>query len=135
MKNYTIKELLFEMGISKKYKRYDKRNNEINLEKLTQYDFFQKLFSLKYLELFSIYYNNEQPLKDLSLFDKKIIFSKDTKPFYHLLQKNKELREHIIYFTKVFYLSEENTIESDWKDYFSFKDNEEVAFIKKKIFG
>ena len=116
MKNYSIKELLLKMDISVKYKKYDKRINIVNLEKLTKNDkddWFQKIFSIKYLELFSLYYNNAQPLNELSFSGKKIFFSKKTKPFYYLLQKNKELKEHIINYSKIFYFPEENTLESD----------------------
>ena len=74
-----------------------------------------------YLGLFSLYYNNQRPLKHVSLFYKNILISGKTKPFYHLLQKYKESKEYmeIINKTKlVFVLSENDTKEkeSDKKD-------------------
>ena len=99
------------MSISIKYKRYDKNINKKYMEKLIEYDdWFKKLFSIKYLELFSLYYNNAQPLNQLSLFNKIIIFSEETKSFYDLLQKNNNSKEEIIQFVKLFYLPEKNII-------------------------
>ena len=71
--------------------------------------------------MFSLYYNNQRPLKHVSLFYKNILISGKTKPFYHLLQKYKESKEYmeIINKTKlVFVLSENDTKEkeSDKKD-------------------
>ena len=77
------------MNISKKYKRYDKDINKINLEKLSQNDWFQNLIQLKYLDLFSFYYNDQELLKEISIYNKAINFSKKTKPFYDLLQRLK----------------------------------------------
>ena len=81
---------------------------------------FRNYLKKNYLGLFSLYYNNQRPLKHVSLFYKNIIISGKTKPFYHLLQKYKESKEYmeIINMTKLFVLSENDTKEkeSDKKD-------------------
>ena len=56
------------------------------------------------------YYNDEKPLKELIIFDKKVILSKNTKSFYYLLHKQEELKNQIIYFCKKDYLSDINDI-------------------------
>ena len=101
MKHSTILDILKNIDISNKYKHYDKDNNKINVESLINYFWFRKIFEMKYLELFLYYYNDEQPLKELILFDKKVILSEKTKSFYDLLQKKEQLKERIIYFCKL----------------------------------
>ena len=98
-----------DMGISGKYKKYDINNNKKNLEKLTKYNWFEKFFEMKYSHLFYYYYNNEQPLEEISINDKTILLSKKTKSFYYLLNKNEKSREDIIQITKRFYLEEKIT--------------------------
>ena len=63
---------------------------------------------MKYLNLFLNYYNDKKPLKELTLFEKKVILSDKTKSFYYLLEKNKELKEQIIYFCKLIYFTNIN---------------------------
>ena len=96
LKNSSIKDLLKNMNISIKYKRYEKDINKINLEKLSQNDWFQNLIKFKYLDLSSFYYNDQEPLKEISIYNKTINFSKKTKPFYDLLQRYEESKDHII---------------------------------------
>jgi hypothetical protein len=110
MKHSTILDILKNIDISNKYKHYDKDNNKINVESLINYFWFRKIFEMKYLELFLYYYNDEQPLKELTLFDKKVILSEKTKSFYDLLQKKEQLKERIIYFCKLIYLINKNDI-------------------------
>ena len=120
IKNSSVKEIIENMGISKKHKRNIGNKNKENLEILEKIDWFQKLFEINYLDLFSLYYNNQRPLKHVSLFYKNIIISGKTKPFYHLLQKYKESKEYmeIINMAKLFVLSENDNKEkeSDKKD-------------------
>ena len=120
IQNSSIKEIIENVGNSKKHKRSVGNKNKENLEKLDKFDCFQELFEKNYLGLFSLYYNNQRPLKHVSLFYKNIIISGKTKPFYHLLQKYKESKEYmeIINMTKLFVLSENDTKEkeSDKKD-------------------
>ena len=81
LKNYSIKDLLMNMGISKKYKKFDRNINQRNLEKLTEDEWFDNFFEIKFLDLFSIYYNEEQPLKEIFIDGKSIILSEKNKIF------------------------------------------------------
>ena len=62
------------------------------------------------MELFFDYYNDEQPLKEVKKFGQKIILSKNTKTFYYLLPKDKNLIDEIIKYTEKLYLADINTI-------------------------
>ena len=106
MKNSTIKDLLEKVKISKKFKQYNKDTNKKNLDVLNKEPWFQKIFDMKFLDLFAYYYNNEQPLREVTLFGKKVIFSKITKSFSALSQKNKKI-DQIVKFTKVIYFDDE----------------------------
>jgi hypothetical protein len=110
LKNSKILDILKNIDISNKYKHYNKDINKMNVEALIKYSWFRKIFETKYLELFLHYYNNKEPLKDLILFEKKVILSEKTKSFYYLLQKKEELKEQIIYFCKLIYLVDINGI-------------------------
>ena len=113
LKNSSIKDLLENMGISEKYKKCERNINQKNLEKLIEYDWFKNFFEIKFLDLFSYYYNNEQPLEQVFIDGKTIFLSEKTKSFYHLLQKYEESRNDIIRVTKMFYFDEKNTMFSD----------------------
>ena len=113
LKNCSIKELIVNMNISDKYKRFEKDKNRKNLEELSKNDWFVKVFRLKYLDLFSFYYNNGQPLKKLSFFGKTVNFSEETKSFYDLLVKYEKSKEDIIKAAKMFFLNGENNLKSD----------------------
>lgn len=102
LKDYKIRDLLENMGISGKIKRYDEGNNKTNLEKLNNNDWFKKVFDMKFLDLFSYYFNNEKPFEKFSFSGKTIIFSEKTKSFYNLIQKNKKLKKDIIRVTKMY---------------------------------
>ena len=110
MKHSTILDILKNIDISNKYKHYDKNINRVNMQALIKYSWFRKILEMKYLELFLYYYNDEQPLKELILFDEKVILSEKTKSFYDLLQKKEQLKERIIYFCKLIYLINKNDI-------------------------
>ena len=114
MKNSTIGDLIRKMNISPKFK-CSKDHNINNLNQLDQIPFFENLFKIKYLDLFSKYYNNKQPLKELLIEDKKINFSTSTKSFYELLQKkhNLKLKDNLINVAENFYLNENNLSNSD----------------------
>ena len=111
MKNSTIGDLLNKMKISSKFK-CSKDKNINNLKKLSQITFFRNLFKMKYLELFSKYYNNKQPLRELLIEDVIISFSLKTKTFSELLQKYKNSEDEIIHVAEKFYLNDYNTINS-----------------------
>ena len=95
LKNFTIDELLKYMGISTKYKCKEDINQKY-LEKLYNYTLFENLFRMKYTDLYKYYYNNKQPFKEIILSEQKIILSDETKSFYNLIEKNKEIKEEII---------------------------------------
>ena len=114
MKNSTIKDLLEKVKISKKYKQYDENNNKNNLDALMEESWLRQIFHIKFLNLFFYYYNNEQPLKDLTIFGKKSIFSKTTESFIALLQKdkNKIMEDKIVEYTKEIYFDGKNPSEN-----------------------
>ena len=115
MKNSTIKDLLEKVKISKKFKQYNKDTNKKNLDVLNKEPWFQKIFDMKFLDLFAYYYNNEQPLREVTLFGKKVIFSKITKSFSALSQKNKKIKDKMVKFTKIIYFDDEiNSSETVW---------------------
>ena len=102
------------MGVSSKYKKNnDKAYNEKNMKTLSKFSDFKEIFDIKYLELFSIYYNNEQPLKEICISGKTIKLRAETKSFYYLLEKNKALKEYIIAYTKISYFDDNNSAEID----------------------
>ena len=97
MKSSTIKDLLLNIDISRKYKKFEKNINKKLVEKLDQFPFFQQVFKMNFLKLFYYYYNNKQPFEQkLLIFDQEIILSEKTKSFYNLLDKNQELEENIM---------------------------------------
>lgn len=102
------------MGVFDKCKNSSKEANKENMKYFIKFNAkFKKIFSIKYLELFHHYYNDEQPLNELMIFGKKIILSSDTKSFYYLLDKNKDLREYIVNYAKMAFLNGNNSQESD----------------------
>ena len=105
MKNSSILDILKNIDISNKYKHCDKDTNKMNVEDLIKYSWFQKIFNMKYLEIFLYYYNDMKPLNELTLFGNRVILSEKTKSFYYLLKKNEETKEQIIYFCKLIYLT------------------------------
>ena len=130
LKKSSIKELIENINISSKFKNYEENINKEVIKKLFEYDFdyFSKLFEEDYLFFFRLYYNDEKPLKKLSLFGKTIEFSKKTEPFYILIknQKDKELKKAIIEGAKRYFIADINNIESDGEkgDDTGFNENE-----------
>ena len=59
---------------------------------------------MKYITLFQYYYNNNQPLHEITLFGVKISFSGKTKSFNHLLEKNDKFKEDIIELAEQLYI-------------------------------
>jgi hypothetical protein len=114
MKNSTIKDLLEKVKISKKYKQYDENTNKSNLDALMEESWLRQIFHIKFSDLFFYYYNNEQPLKDLTIFGKKLILSKTTESFIALLQKdkNKIMEDKIVEYTKEIYFDGKNPSEN-----------------------
>ena len=112
IKNSTIGELLLKINISSKYKRNKGINiNKNNFEQLEQNPFFKSVFNIKFLALFSKYFNNQLPLNEILIEDKKISLSPNTKSFSELLEKNMESKNDIIDLAEKFYLNNDNFIE------------------------
>ena len=114
-KNLTIKQILESVDISIKYKTCNKDINKDTLQKLDNDPRFQKLFDMKFLDLFHYYYNNGQPLKEICSSGIKIDLSKKTKTFYDLLEKYKDLKEDMFQIIKMFYLEDFQEIELNEK--------------------
>lgn len=85
----------------------------MNLNILLKDDWFKKLFGMKFLDLFRYYYNDKEPFNEIPLFDKIITLSKDTKPFFKLIERNKEISQRIIEITEIDYLNRKYQIETD----------------------
>ena len=113
IKNSTIEELIKNMNIFSKYTIKDINTNKNNLKVLEETPFFKSLFDIKYLELFSNYYNNKQPLKEVLINDQVISLSQKIESFYHLLEKNKLSKSSLIEVAEKFYLNDININKSD----------------------
>jgi hypothetical protein len=113
IKNSTINELLKNSGISKKYKKISENNNNENLNILLKDEWFKKLFEMKFLDLFRYYYNDSEPFDEILLFGKIITLSKDTKPFFKLLEHYKTISKNIIEIMKIVYFNNNFKIEVD----------------------
>ena len=107
----TFKQIKYKIKNIVNFKETDKmKHNSIKdmivlpiLSKI-KCPWLDKLFQMKCLELFKIYYNNEEPLLDKMVFEnKEITLSTKTKSFYYLLEKYKYLRQNIIDTTKSVY--------------------------------
>ena len=98
LKNSTIKDLL-KMDISTKFTTLKKSNNKDLLEKIeSSSPILNELFEMKYLDLFRYYYNQKKPL-DKIVYNNIVVDlsgNKECKSFYHLLEKNKNLRTLLI---------------------------------------
>ena len=89
--------------------------NKNTLQKLNNDPRFQKLFDMKFMDLFNYYYNDGQPLKEIFLSGKKIKFSEKTKTFYDLLEKYKDLEQDMLQIIKMFYLEDFENMKSNEK--------------------
>ena len=85
----------------------------MNLNILLKDDWFKKLFGMKFLDLFRYYYNDKEPFNEILLFDKIITLSTNTKPFFKLIERNKEISQRIIEITEIDYLNRKYQIETD----------------------
>ena len=89
-------------------RKEDINTNKNNLKELEVNLFFKSLFDIKYLDLFSKYYNNKQPLKEVLINNQVISLSQRTEFFYHLLEKNKLSKSSLIEVAEKFYLNDIN---------------------------
>ena len=108
MKKSTILDILKNIDISDRYKNYSKNTNKMNVEALIKNPYFRYIFEKNFLEFFKEYYNEGKPLKEFTIFDKKIILSEETESFYSLLEENKEQKDHLIFFCELVYLDNNN---------------------------
>ena len=112
IKNSTIYDILTEAPISKKFKKVKIDFNKKIDEDLNKIDWFNKIFGLKFIELFYVYYNEKKQLKKIFLFDREISLANKTKSFYFLLEKYKKEKSSIILITENNYqLKQINKIE------------------------
>ena len=103
LKNCTINNLLELLKISDKYTRFDEDFNKKNKEKLIQNSWFQKLFEMKYTTLFTYYFNDNKPLNEMILFEKKNYFDFKDKIVLWFNKKNKEYKNEFIELAKRFF--------------------------------
>ena len=109
LKYSNIKDIL-NLEISLKYKNYQRNANKDLLNKVESSDWLDKLFQMNWIELFNYYYNNEKPLNKIIFENKEIFLSYETKSFYFLLKKYKNLRQKIVGVAKNVYLNDSNEI-------------------------
>ena len=112
LKKYNIKELLENLDVSPKYKRINKKFeqtkkvkedniNKNNLNYLRQHPWFNEFTDKNYLELFSIYYNNEPIIVN----GKEISLTKDIKTFKDLLKSNELYKNKLIETAEILFLN------------------------------
>lgn len=104
LKEMKISQLLNE-EISGKYKLNKLINREIFMKVAQLSDWLADFFNIKYLKLFSIYYNKLKPLKKVVIQGKLITLSSQTRSFYYLLRKNKEIKDIIVSIAKDAYFN------------------------------
>ena len=103
LKNSSIKNVI-KMNISPKCKKYSIDYNKKILNKVYNIsNWLDKFFDMNYLRLFNFYYNNHKPLNKILFKGQEIKFSKKTKCFYDLLEKNPKDKNDLI-----------NTIKSEY---------------------
>lgn len=106
LKDSSIKDLLKNIPISTKYKNHNEFINKNLVDKLSKDSFFKGLFNMRYLDLFNYYYNNNRPLKEISINNKIIKLSPKTETFYELIEKHKDYKERILEVTEKIYINE-----------------------------
>lgn len=106
-----IKDII-TLDISPKYKKLQSQlrldYNNILYEKLIERsEWFKDFLDLRYIDVFiKYYYNKEKPLNKIEFQGKTIVISKNTKSFYHLLEKDKVLATKMIESVKIVYLND-----------------------------
>ena len=111
-KNSTIKDIL-KLGISPKYKHYDKDTNQKIIEKVcseSDSDWFDKFLSMNYLTFFIEYYYDKKEINEIYFEGKIIRFSwkNKTRTFIDLLKKNDTLKTDLINTVNSVYLTQVN---------------------------
>ena len=106
MKNSTIENLITNLNISDKYNCKSDINIK-HLKKLKKFPFFENLFKMNYSYFFGCYYyNNNKPLKEVYISEKKVLLSEKTRSFYYLIEKNKTNAEKLIKIAKNFCIND-----------------------------
>lgn len=108
LKNLKIKDIL-NFKISDKYSKSDESANKDLLKRVTGTSIWlDKIFEMKYLQLFNYYYNECEPLNKIFIENKDISFSSKTKSFFCLLEKNIDLKNELINTVKNIYFNGNN---------------------------
>ena len=113
LKSTKIENIL-QMKISDKYLYFPEDCNIKIFNLVCKSPWLKNFFKMKYLDLFDIYYNNEQCISKITFENKDIFFSKKTKSFYDLLKskKNKNIANELIktakkaYFDKTYNMND-----------------------------
>ena len=104
-KKSNIRKIL-ENEISSKYKCHKKNNNILLVNDVcNRSSWLNEFFNLNYLDIFELYYNDEEELKKIPFKGKDIILSNKTKSFYDLLEKNKVIKNDLIETVKRVYFN------------------------------
>lgn len=108
LKNLKIKDIL-NFKISDKYSKSDESANKDLLKRVTGTSIWlDKIFEMKYLQLFNYYYNECEPLNKIFIEIKDISLSSKTKSFFCLLEKNIDLKNELINTVKNIYFNGNN---------------------------
>ena len=108
LKNLKIKDIL-NFKISDKYSKSDESANKDLFKSVTGTSIWlDKIFEMKYLQLFNYYYNECEPLNKIFIENKYISFSPKTKSFFYLLEKNIDLKNELINTVKNIYFNGNN---------------------------
>lgn len=106
-KESSIKDIL-KMSISEKYKRIDKNNNKIILNKVCEeFNWLKQFFSKTYMDIFEQYYYKfkNKLLDEIDFMENTIILDKNkTLSVYNLLEKNSSSKKNIIDTIELYYL-------------------------------
>lgn len=126
LKDCSIKDILQKIKITPKCRKCRKKGEDYNKK---TYDYYLKLiegdeslnwindfFNMNYLDLFERYYYTYEKKSDFVIGDRKINYSTKTKPFYDLLEKNRNdeiiqecfkkiISEQYLYRPKIFSIS------------------------------
>ena len=99
LKDCSIKDIL-QKEITPKCRKYDKDYNKNiykfileQIDKDKSLNWINNFFNMNYLELFEKYYYTYDKKSNFIIQDKKINFSRKTKTFYDLLEKNRNDQE------------------------------------------
>ena len=108
LKNLKIKDIL-NFKISDKYSKSDESANKDLLKRVTGTSIWlDKIFEMKYLQLFNYYYNECEPLNKIFIENKDISLSSKTKSFFCLLEKKKKKKNELINTVKNIYFNGNN---------------------------